>query len=90
MVISLRNPKKFRTLNPSNFRTQGSFIHINSGKIFERDLLSSDSVAQSATQKPWVFFDCNGVLRDKRYWCEKLNLSYLPSPYSRQCNLDMR
>ena len=46
---SLRNPKKFRT--------QGSFIHINRGKIFERDLISSDSVAKSATLKPWVFRD---------------------------------
>ena len=40
--------------DPFNFRTEGSFIHINSGKIFERDFLSSDSVAKSATQKPWV------------------------------------
>ena len=48
-------PKSFELSSPSNFRTQGSFIDINSGKIFERDLLSSDSVAKSATQKPWVF-----------------------------------
>ena len=48
-------PISFERSSPSNFRTQGSFIHINSGKIFERDLLSSDSVAKSATQKPWVF-----------------------------------
>ena len=41
-----------RALQISN---EGSFIHINSGKIFERDLLSSDSVAKSTTQKPWVF-----------------------------------
>ena len=45
----------FERANPSNFGTQGSFIHMNSRKIFERDLLSSDSVAKSATQKPWVF-----------------------------------
>ena len=44
-------PRSFDRASPSNFRTQGSFIHINSGKIFERDLLSSDSVAKSATQK---------------------------------------
>ena len=48
-------PRRFERSSPSNFRTQGSFIHIISGKIFERDLLSSDSVAKSATQKPWVF-----------------------------------
>ena len=30
---------------------------LNSRKIFERDILSSDSVAKSATQKPWVFRD---------------------------------
>ena len=48
-------PRSFERSSPSNFRTQGSFIHINSGKIFERDLVSSDSVAKSATQKPWVF-----------------------------------
>ena len=47
--------RSFERSSPSNFRTQGSFIHINSGKGFERDLLSSDSVAKSATQKPWVF-----------------------------------
>ena len=43
-------PRSFVRASPSNFRTQGSFIHINSGKIFERGLLSSDSVAKSATQ----------------------------------------
>ena len=48
-------PRSFERASPSNFRTQGSFIHINSGKIFERDFLSSDRVAKSATQKPWVF-----------------------------------
>ena len=48
-------PRSFERLSPSTFRTQGSFIHINSGKIFERDLLSSDSVAKSATQKRSVF-----------------------------------
>ena len=47
-------PRYFERSSPSNFRMQGSFIHINSEKIFERDLLSSDSVAKSATQKPWV------------------------------------
>ena len=51
-------PRSFERSSPSNFRTQGSFIHINSGKIFERHLLSSDSVAKSATQKPSVFWDC--------------------------------
>ena len=48
-------PRSFERSSPSNFRTHGSFTHINSGKIFERDLVSSDSVAKSATQKPWVF-----------------------------------
>ena len=48
-------PKSFERSSPSNFRTQWFFIHMNSGKIFERDLLSSVSVAKSATQKPWVF-----------------------------------
>ena len=43
-------PRSSERSSPSNFRTQGSFIHINSGKIFERDLLSSDNVAKSATQ----------------------------------------
>ena len=43
-------PRSFERSSPSNFRTQGSFIHINSEKIFERDLLPSDSVAKSATQ----------------------------------------
>ena len=50
-------PRSFERASPSNFRTQGSFIHINSRKILERDLLSSDSVAKSATQKPSVFRD---------------------------------
>ena len=48
-------PRSFERASPSNFRTKGSFIHINSGKIFERDLLSSDGVAKSATRKPLVF-----------------------------------
>ena len=48
-------PRRFERSSLSNFRTQGSFIHINSGKIFERDVVWSDSVAKSATQKPWVF-----------------------------------
>ena len=48
-------PRRFERSSPSNFRTQGSFIHTNNGKIFERDLLSSDSVAKSAVQKPYVF-----------------------------------
>ena len=47
--------RSFECLSPSNFRTQGSFIHINSEKVFEHDLLSSDSVAKSARQKPFVF-----------------------------------
>ena len=40
-------PRSFKRSSLSNFRTQGSFIHINSGKILERDLVSSDSVANS-------------------------------------------
>ena len=36
-------PRSFERASPSNFRT-----HMNSRKIFERDLLSSDSVAKSA------------------------------------------
>ena len=55
MILVCEIPRSFERSSLSNFRTQGSFIHINSGKIFERDLLSSDSVAKSATQKPWVF-----------------------------------
>ena len=38
-------PSSFERSSLSNIRTQGSFIHINSGKIFERNLVSSDSVA---------------------------------------------
>ena len=49
--------RSFERSSLSDFRTQGSFIHVNSGKIFERDLVSSDSVAKSAMQKPWVFSD---------------------------------
>ena len=30
---------------------------LNTGTIFERDLLSSGSVAKSTTQKPWVFWE---------------------------------
>ena len=48
-------PRSFERSSLSTSRTQGSFIHINSGKIFERDLVSSDSVAKSATQEPLVF-----------------------------------
>ena len=47
-------PRIFERVSTSNFRTQGSFIRISS-TIFERDLLTSESVAKSATQKPWVF-----------------------------------
>ena len=54
-ILVCKIPRSFERASPSKFRTQGSFIHINSGKTFERDLLSSDSVAKSATQKPWVF-----------------------------------
>ena len=56
-------PSSFERASPSNFRTQGSFIHMNCRKIFERDLLSSDSVAKSATQKPWVVWDWTTTLR---------------------------
>ena len=35
---------------------------LNSRKIFERGLLSSDSIAKSATQKPWVFSDWTEAL----------------------------
>ena len=48
-------PRFFEHASPSDFRTQGSFItvfFIFSRKIFERNL-SPDSVAKSATQKPW-------------------------------------
>ena len=44
-------PSSFECASPSNFRMQGSFIHMKSRKIFERDLLSLDSVAKSATHK---------------------------------------
>ena len=55
VFLACEIPKVSNVRALQNFRTQGSFIHINSGKIFERDLVSSDSVAKSATQKPWVF-----------------------------------
>ena len=55
MKVVCEIPRSFERSSPTNFRTQGSFIHVNSEKIFERDLISSDSVAKSATQKPWVF-----------------------------------
>ena len=42
-------PRTFECVSPSNFRTQGSFIRFNSRKVFEREVLSSDSVAKSAT-----------------------------------------
>ena len=48
-------PRIFKRVNSSNFQTQGSFIVSNSRTIFERDFLSSDSVAKSGTQKPWAF-----------------------------------
>ena len=47
MELVCEIPRSFERSIPSNFRTQGSFIHINSGKIFERDLVSSDSAAKS-------------------------------------------
>ena len=47
-------PTSFERAIPSNFRTQGSLIHINIGKISEGDILSSDSVAKSATQQTLV------------------------------------
>ena len=50
MRLVFEIPRSFERSSPLNFRTQGSFIHINSGKIFERDLVSSDRVAKSATQ----------------------------------------
>ena len=40
-------PRSFERGSPSNFRKQGSFIHINRRKIFECDLLASDSVAKT-------------------------------------------
>ena len=54
-LSNVRALQTFERSSPPDFRTQGSFIHINSGQIFERDLVSSDSVAKSATQKRWVF-----------------------------------
>ena len=48
-------PRSFERASSSHFRTQGSFTILNSRKIFERDLLSSDSVAKSATQKTLGF-----------------------------------
>ena len=43
-LSSLRNPKKFRTCEPFKFSNARFFY--------------PDSVANSATQKPWVFWDC--------------------------------
>ena len=34
--------------------------HIFGGRSFAQDPDLSDSVAKSATQKPWVFWDCTG------------------------------
>ena len=42
--------RSFERASPSNLRTQGSFIRVNSRKISELDLLLSDSIAKSATQ----------------------------------------
>ena len=44
-------PSSFERARPSNFLTQGSFIHLNSRKIFERDLLSSDTALQNLQRK---------------------------------------
>ena len=70
--FSLQNPKKFWTCEPfkfsnarffihikqyKTFRTQGFLSILNSIKLFERDLLLSDSVAKSATRKSCVFWD---------------------------------
>ena len=54
-VLVCEIPRSFERSIPLNFRTQGSFIHINSEEIFERNLVSSDSVAKSATQNVLVF-----------------------------------
>ena len=51
-ILVCEIPRSFERSSPSNFRKQDSFIHMNSGKIFERDLLSSDSVAKSAMENP--------------------------------------
>ena len=72
-VVVWEIPRSFESSSPSNFRAQGSFIHINSGKIFERDLLSSDSVAKSATQKLWVFWDWYFCIWWKWKWLKCLS-----------------
>ena len=50
--FSLQNPKIFERVSPSNqiFERKVLLSALNSRTIFERDLLSSDSVAKSATQ----------------------------------------
>ena len=52
---------------------------LNGRKIFERHLLSSDSVAKSATQKPWVFWDCIAYIiiwvTSSAFPCTELSLS---------------
>ena len=65
-------PRRFERSSPSNFRTQGSFIHINSGKIFERDFfrqialqnLQRKNLGFSETEKVHVIEhdegSCNG------------------------------
>ena len=52
---SLQNSKNFRSVSPSNFRTQGFLSVLNKKSNFRTRLLSSDSVAKSATHKP-VFY----------------------------------
>ena len=42
--------RSFERARTSKFPTQGFLSILNSRKIFERDLLSSDSVGKSATQ----------------------------------------
>ena len=67
-------PRSFERSSPSNFRTQGSFIHINSGKIFERHVLSSDSVAKSAKQN----LGFSETELRYRHFCTTTGLSHFP------------
>ena len=56
--ISLRNPKTFRTFEPFKFSNAKFFYPYKQWKNFERDLLSSDSVAKSATQRLRYLASC--------------------------------
>ena len=68
-ILVCEIPRSFQCSSPSNFQMQGSFIHMNSGKIFEHDLLRQIAL-QNVQRKNLLFSETDMINTLQQRLCE--------------------